>query len=160
MRVGLSFIPFQPPGLLFTPNYLNDTEVIDCLVNRFPAVMRGTEKAIDQYSTYDFSNDIYLIEVKCRRKRYDPWLIEKHKVDANYDIAVRTGQQILYVSEYQGVAHVWNINRLLYEEYDFGWTTKNLPQTTDFGRREWVKKDIGYVYEKDAKRVELIKKQP
>lgn len=156
MRVGLSFIPFQPPDLLFTPSYVKDTEVIDCLVARFPSVLRGTEKAIDKFSTYDFSNDLYLIEVKCRRKRYDPWLIEKHKVDANYDIAVRTGQQILYLSEYKGVAHVWNITRLLHENYDFGWTIKNLPQTTDFSNNNWVKKDVGYVYERDAKRVDLI----
>jgi hypothetical protein len=156
MRVGLSFIPFQPPDLPFTPNYLTDTEVIDSLVARFPNVLRGTVKAVDKFSTYDFSNDLYLIEVKCRRKRYDPWMIEKHKVDANCEIADRTGQQLLYVSEYKGTAHVWNIMRLLHEDYDFGWTTKNLPKTTDFSRREWVKKHVGYVYEKDAKRIKLI----
>lgn len=132
------------------------SKIIERLESRFPNVMRGVQEASDQYSTYDFSNDLYLIEVKSRRKRYNPWLIEQHKVVANKEIADETGQQILYLSEYEGVASIWNINRLIQNKYDFGWTQKRMPCTTDFGARGWKLKDVGYLYEKDSKQINLI----
>lgn len=134
---------------------MKDTEIISRLTARFPNVMRNTVKAVDQYSTFDFSNDIYLIEVKSRKKKYDPWLIEKHKVDANIEASSSTGHQVLYVTEYQKFAYIWNITRLLAEGYDFGWCNKNMPMTTEFSRRQWVSKEVGYVYEKDCKTVKL-----
>jgi len=152
--VGFRSYPFN--RLLHHPFIMEDTEIIKRLTILFPKAMAGVEKAVDQFSPFDFSNKRYLIEVKSRRKRYDPWIIEKSKVDSNYDLATETDREILYVSEHEGVAHVWNIMKLLEEEYDFGWCQKNLPRTTDFSRREWVKKDIGYVYEKDATSVNLL----
>lgn len=135
---------------------MKDTEIISRLTALFPKAMTGAEKATDQFSPFDFSNSKYLIEVKSRRKRYDPWIIEKHKIDSNCDLAKDTDRQILYISEHEGVAHVWNISKLILADYDFGWCQKNLPRTTDFSRREWVAKDIGYVYEKDAKSFNLL----
>ena len=107
-------------------------------------------EATDQFSTFDFESERYLIEVKSRRKRYDPWLIEKHKVDSNVLATGDTGKEVLYVTEYEGTAYVWNISKMLVNEYDFKWTQKNMPQTTDFSNNRWVKKDVGYVSECDA----------
>lgn len=135
---------------------MEDVEIIKGLASLFPKAMRGTEKAVDQFSTFDFSNDTYLIEIKSRRKKYDPWIIEKSKVDSNCEVAEKSNRQVLYVSEHKGTAHVWNITKLLQDDYDFGWCKRNLPRTTEFSRREWVSKDVGYVYEKDAKSFELL----
>jgi len=38
-------------------------------------------------SPYDFECDYYIVEIKSRNKRYDPWIIERIKVDANIGIA-------------------------------------------------------------------------
>lgn len=112
-------------------------------------------EATDQFSTFDFESERYLIEVKSRRKRYDPWLIEKHKVDSNVLATGDTGKEVLYVTEYEGTAYVWNISKMLVNEYDFKWTQKNMPQTTDFSNNRWVKKDVGYVSECDATIIKL-----
>jgi hypothetical protein len=104
------------------------SKIIEKLSLRYPHMGCPIE-ATDQFSTFDFESEQYLIEVKSRRKRYDPWL---------------------YITEYEGTAYVWNISRMLVEEYDFKWTQKNMPKTTDFSNNRWVKKDVGYVSESDA----------
>lgn len=144
------FIPFQPPSLHNFYIYVDDTKIIDSLTSKYPSV-GILDKAIDKFSTFDFWNEHYLVEVKSRRKKYDPWLIEKHKVDSNMSLASGTDQQVLYVTEHQGIAYVWNISKMVDANYDFKWTQKNMPQTTDFSNNRWVKKHVGYVSESDAK---------
>jgi len=109
----------------------------------------------EQHCRYDFECKHYIIEVKCRLKRYDPWIIEKAKVDWNIDIAEKLGKDFLYLTEIKKDAYIWNISKMLQDEYDFQWTTKNLPQNTEFSNRRWTKKHIGYLYEKDATFVQL-----
>lgn len=149
MSVGL-FIPFQPPNL---PNFYIQTmkasKIIEKLSLKYPHIGCPTEVA-DQFSTFDFESERHLIEVKSRRKRYDPWLIEKHKVDANVLAIGNTDKELLYITEYDGTAYIWNISKMLVSDYDFKWTQKNMPQTTDFSNTRWVKKDVGYVSECDA----------
>jgi hypothetical protein len=130
------------------------SKIIEKLSLRYPKMGLPAE-ASDQFSTFDFENEHYLIEVKSRRKRYDPWLIERHKVDANILAANGTDQDVLYITECEGTAYVWNISKMLVDEYDFKWTQKNMPQTTDFSNNRWVKKDVGYVSESDATVIKL-----
>lgn len=128
--------------------------IIQKLSLKYPSMGLPTE-ASDKFSTFDFENEHYLIEVKSRRKRYDPWLIERHKVDANVLAANGTDQDVLYITECEGTAYVWNISKMLVDEYDFKWTQKSMPQTTDFSNNRWVKKDVGYVSESDATVIKL-----
>ena len=115
------------------------SKIIEKLSLRYPHMGCPIE-ATDQFSTFDFESEQYLIEVKSRRKRYDPWLIEKHKVDSNVLAVGDTDKEVLYVTV---------------EEYDFKWTQKNMPKTTDFSNNRWVKKDVGYVSESDATIIKL-----
>ena len=71
---------------------MEDVEIIKGLASLFPKAMKGTKKAVDQFSTFDFSNDTYLIEIKSRRKKYDPWIIEKNKVDSNCEVAEKNNR--------------------------------------------------------------------
>jgi len=36
------------------------------------------------------------------------------------------------------------------DDYDFGWETRKLPAQTDFGWKEWIDKEVGYLHIDDA----------
>ena len=113
-------------------------------------------KATDKYSPYDFECDKYIIEVKCRDKCYDDWLIEKIKVDTNIKIGEETKRDFLYITEYKGKGFVWNISKLIKGKYNFNWEKKNLPQTTEFSKKKWILKEVGYLKQKDSTKVRFF----
>ena len=87
-----------------------------------------------QYSHYDASNKKYIVEYKARRKFFRTTQIEEFKLDKLIDIATKQGRkQVLYVV-YDGVdsIHYFNLTNLLAEDYDFKWTTRKCPWTSEF----------------------------
>jgi len=72
---------------------LTEEEIITLLNKTYPS-MDKLEKCDDQYSYYDCENNKYLIEIKSRDKHYNPWLIERSKLIANYDKAIETGKRV------------------------------------------------------------------
>ena len=90
------------------------------------------------------------MEIKSRDTKYDPWIIEKMKVDANLLYAFSLAKMFLYITEYNGTAYIWNISKMADNHYDFNWETRKMPATTEFDNNEFVDKEVGYLYEKDA----------
>lgn len=117
------------------------------------------EPAKEQYSRYDaFDKELgVIVEIKCRNKHYDDALIEKIKFDWNKQYALDNGYTFIYA-----VSMPSNTGESIYlfepsalEECgcDFKWHTKKLPENTEFGCRNWIDKEVGYLHIKDASMV-------
>ena len=105
----------------------------------------------DQYSSFDAESQRYIVEIKSRDSKYDSWIIEKQKFDSNIDKSVETGKLFIYLTEYRGKIMTWNINKLAEQGYYFHWEIRPMPETTEFTYNESIEKEVGYLYEKDAK---------
>ena len=124
------------------------------------AVARGLEKLYpqlgnliepeDQFSPFDFECDKYLIEVKCRSQAWDPWFIEALKYDTNMEIAKRLQKDFIFLTEVNKTVYLYNISKLTRNKYDFKWTTKLVPNSTEFTKQGKSEKPIGYLSAKDA----------
>lgn len=128
-----------------------EIDIVDKLNNLYPK-MQPLVLADDPFSSYDASNDTYLIEIKSRDKNYPSWIIEKEKFDANIDIAVEQGKQFVYLTEYNGKIITWNINKLVKNEnFNFHWEIREMPATTEFDNTDKVFKQVGHLFEKDGR---------
>jgi|TARA_R100001463_G_scaffold135392_1_gene198655 hypothetical protein len=106
----------------------------------------------DPFSSYDASNDTYIVEIKSRDRAYDSWIIEYAKYEKNIDLAIMSNRSFIYLTELNGKIMTWNINRLIAAEYNFNWQERPMPGTTEFLDNEVITKKVGYLYEKDAKK--------
>ena len=109
----------------------------------------------DQYSPYDFECKFYIIEVKARDVDYPDWLIEKIKFDKNLELSNKMDKEFLYLTEYAGIGYIYNVNKLVANNYHFKWQKKMLPQTTEFSRKNWVEKEVGFLDKESARKVRL-----
>ena len=62
-----------------------ERKIIQAFSRHYPTL--GDFAETHEMSPYDFECDYYIVEIKSRNKRYDPWIIERVKVDANTGIA-------------------------------------------------------------------------
>jgi len=128
---------------------MKENEVAEQLMVLFPK-MNKLIKAVDQFSYFDYENDNYLFEIKSRRKSYDPWIIEQLKVDTNTGIAESVKKDFIYVNEFEFLLYIWNISKLIRNNYDFRFQEREMPWHTDFKNTKSIDKTVGYLYNKDA----------
>ena len=95
---------------------------------------------------FDYESIDYLVEIKVRRKAYDPWIIEELKLDTNIGIAESVKKDFVYVNGFQHLLYVWNISKLIRDDYDFGFEDRKMPWTTDFDAGQIITKRTGYLY--------------
>ena len=130
-----------------------ERKIIEAFSRHYPTL--GDFAETHEMSPYDFECDYYIIEIKSRNKHYDPWIIERIKVDANTNIAEGLKKDFLYLTEYKGDAYVWNISKLIRNDYNFNWEQRQMPWQTEFDRNQKVQKQVGYLYEKKCKEIKL-----
>jgi len=128
---------------------MTQTEIINKLNSIYPGL--DLVEVSDPYSSYDAENARYIVEVKSRDKKYDSWIIERKKFDSNLLYSMNVNKMFVYLTEHNGKIMTWNIHNLLNSLYDFGWTKMELPATTEFNDKEKIQKEVGYLYEVDAK---------
>ena len=128
---------------------MTQTEIINKLNSIYPGL--DLVEVSDPYSSYDAENGRYIVEVKSRDKKYDSWIIERKKFDSNLLYSMNKNKMFVYLTEHNGKIMTWNIHNLLNSLYDFGWTKMELPATTEFDDKEKIQKEVGYLYEVDAK---------
>jgi len=128
---------------------MTESEVASNIMKAFPR-MKELRKARDEFSPFDYESDDYLVEIKSRRKAYDPWVIEQLKVDTNIGIAESVKKDFIYVNAFELLIYIWNISKLIRENYDFGFEDREMPWTTDFEAVQIISKRTGYLYSKDA----------
>jgi hypothetical protein len=97
----------------------------------------------NQYSPYDFECKLYIIEVKAR------------EFDKNLVLSRDMNKDFLYLTEYGGIGYIYNVNKLVENNYEFKWQMKRLPETTEFNRCNWVEKEVGFLDKNSARKVKL-----
>ena len=131
---------------------MKQAEVIKELNDLYPN-MDKLQESVDPFCSYDAINDTYIVEIKSRERKYNPWLIERAKLIANYDKAIEVGKEFIYLTEHKTKIITWNINDLIASGYNFGWEIKEMPQTTAFEHNEAVLKEVGYLYEQFGRKI-------
>ena len=129
---------------------MTQTEVIEELNSRYPTMDKLLETE-NPFCSYDAINDTYIVEIKSRSKEYDSWMIERDKFMSNIEKSIVTGKAFIYLTEYNCKIMTWNINKLIASETDFFWQSRPMPKTTEFDNNNTVDKEVGFLYEKDAK---------
>lgn len=129
------------------------------------AVARGLEKiypqlghleeAEDQFSPFDFECNKYIIEVKCRSQVWDPWFIEEIKYLSNLTVSEKLKKDFIFLTEVDKVVYLYNISKLKENNYDFNWSPKRLPNSTEFEKTQMLYKKVGYLPIKNAKIIKL-----
>jgi len=131
---------------------MNEQKVIE-LLNK---AEYNFEKMDDKFSRYDaFDPEMgVMLEIKCRNKHYDDTLLEKMKYDWNVEFAEENDYVFLYAvsmpTEEGDTLYLFDPKIMDDEGYDFKWHTKKLPAKTEFGRSDWIDKEVGYLHIKDA----------
>ena len=119
---------------------MNEKKLLDYVNDKLSLCLNSTN-GVDQYCPYDAYDDHYTVELKCRRKHYPEQMIEYHKIKHLHE-----GKELLYVVSTPQGFYAFNVSKLLEEDYTFNWETRKLPATTDFNRRQWVDKKVGYIH--------------
>lgn len=99
----------------------------------------------DKYNRFDAYNSISIIELKYRGKHYDQTMIEFDKFSYNHMYSKLMDKKFMYIVRMQDFVYIFDINKLIQENYNFNFGWRNLPKTTEFKRKEDVKKFVGYI---------------
>tara|TARA_R110000751_G_C13415602_1_gene439607 strand:- start:77 stop:469 length:393 start_codon:yes stop_codon:yes gene_type:complete len=130
---------------------MTEEEIIGYLNRVYPFLK--LVKCTDQFSFWDAENKDYLIEIKSRKKDYNSWIIEKSKMMSNLRQSIKTGKDFIYLTECRKAFYVWNINELIYRNYNFNWETKEMPSTTAFDNNKMILKEVGYLKKENSKQL-------
>tara|TARA_R100001244_G_scaffold120284_1_gene89932 strand:+ start:289 stop:672 length:384 start_codon:yes stop_codon:yes gene_type:complete len=104
----------------------------------------------DKYCSFDCYDGSYVVELKCRKTHYDTQLIEYKKLLANKNTADESGKEFLYAVSTPEGEYIFNISKLLADDYDFGWEDRSMPSNTEFAGTYHKKKRVGYINVVDA----------
>ena len=132
---------------------MTEQEIADKIMLAYPGLGTLT-KAEDQFSPFDYQNEKYLFEFKSRKTVYDPWMIEKNKLEVNFSLANDAQKDFIYVTESRGEIYIWNISKLLKDKYDFNFEIREAPISTELPNKKngvMTFKQVGYIYNKDSK---------
>jgi hypothetical protein len=131
---------------------MNEAKVID-LLNK---AQYNFEKMDDKFSRYDaFDPKLgIMLEIKCRKKHYPDTMLEKMKYDWNVEYAEENGFIFMYAVSmpHEGGHRLYVFDPKIMDDdgYDFKWHTKKLPASSEFGRSQWIDKEVGYLHIDDA----------
>jgi len=105
----------------------------------------GTKLSLvsDKYSSYDASDDNYIVEIKNRRAYYRDKLIEAMKLYKNYQASQLSNKQFLYVVTDEKGVWVFNISKNMKAVVKMPVEGIECPKTTDFKSNDKI---IKYSY--------------
>ncbi len=102
----------------------------------------GTKLSLvsDKYSSYDASDDNYIVEIKNRRAYYRDKLIEAMKLYKNYQASQLSNKQFLYVVTDEKGVWVFNISKNIKAVVKMPVKGIECPKTTDFKSNDKITK--------------------
>jgi len=105
----------------------------------------GTKLSLvsDKYSSYDASDDNYIVEIKNRRAYYRDKLIEAMKLYKNYQASQICNKQFLYVVTDEKGVWVFNISKNIKAVVKMPVKGMECPRATDFNSNDKI---IKYSY--------------
>lgn len=99
-----------------------------------------------QYNRFDAENDSMIVEIKDRNTFYRDTMIEFEKFSYNYLYSTLVNKMFIYaVRVNSDYIYLFNINRIYASGYNFKWEWKLIEATTNFERKDLVKKFVGYI---------------
>ena len=98
-----------------------------------------------EYNRFDAYNDKSIFEVKHRHTFYDDVMIEFDKFSYNYAYAIVNNLNFVYAVEMNNIIYIFDIVNLVKEEFNFNWKWRDMPKTTEFNRKEKIKKYVGFI---------------
>jgi len=117
----------------------------------------GTKLSLvsDKYSSYDASDDNYIVEIKNRRAYYRDKLIEAMKLYKNYQASQLSNKQFLYVVTDEKGVWVFNISKNMKAVVKMPVEGIECPKTTDFKSNDKIIKYSYVLPELMSKKLEI-----
>ena len=122
---------------------MTESELLDWLIDNVDPTIKKAEYQYSRFDAYSEMHDCF-IELKCRKKHYPDLMIEKQK----FLNLVGDGAGYYICSTPKGI-YCWELT----PDMEIEWITKKMPKTTDFKRRSWVSKEVGFLKVSDAKKL-------
>ena len=98
-----------------------------------------------EYSRFDAYNSKAIFEIKHRNKFYADTMIEFDKYSFNQMYALTNNFKFMYLVQMLEVIYVFDVNQLTSNGYDFNWSWRTLPTTTEFKNDNDREKYVGYI---------------
>jgi len=117
----------------------------------------GTKLSLvsDKYSSYDASDDNYIVEIKNRRAYYRDKLIAAMKLYKNYQASQLSNKQFLYVVTDEKGVWVFNISKNIKAVVKMPVKGIECPKTTDFKPNDKIIKYSYVLPELMSKKLEI-----
>lgn len=128
---------------------MREKELFEFLKTNYVPDLTMSEEAFSHWDCFS-AQYAFEIELKCRTTHYDELLIEKIKYDALMARAAKYQTNPIYINSTPKGVWVFRIAGIPME-----WGIKKLPATTEFGRRNWVDKEVAFIHIKDGKELGL-----
>lgn len=98
-----------------------------------------------EYSRFDAYNSKAIFEIKNRGAFYESTMIEFDKYSYNQMYSQINKLIFLYVVQMQQMIYIFNVTALTKHFYDFNWSWRTLPTTTEFKNDNDREKYVGYI---------------
>lgn len=128
---------------------MKEKELFEFLKQNYLPDLTMSEEAFSHWDCFS-AQHAFEIELKCRLTHYDELLIEKLKYDALMARAAKYQTNPIYINSTPKGIWVFRIAGIKIE-----WIKKQLPATTEFKRRHWVEKEVGFIHIRDGKELGL-----
>jgi hypothetical protein len=122
----------------------NEKEILDAVNKEFGIDLKWNDY---EYNRFDAEDKNYIVEIKDRKKYYDKTLIEFDKYSYNIKYSELAKKSFIYVVRVSGTIYIFNLSK---KDITFGWEWKSIEATTNFERRDKVKKLVGYIRLEDC----------
>ena len=117
----------------------NEKDILDSVNKEFDIDLKWDDY---EYNRFDAENKNYIAEIMDRHKYYDDTMIEFDKYSYNLKYAELTKKSFIYIVRVSGTIYIFNLTK---KDITFGWEWKLIEATTNFERREKIKKLVGYI---------------
>ena len=117
----------------------NEKDILDAVNNTFNINLKWSDY---EYNRFDAENKNYIVEIKDRKKYYDKTMIEFDKYSYNMNYAKLANKSFIYVVRVNDEIYIFNLTD---NDTTFGWEWKLIEATTNFERRDKIKKLVGYI---------------
>ena len=112
------------------------------VLNQYGAMLKEDQY---EYNRYDAYNNTSIVEIKHRYTFYKNTMIEFDKFSYNLLYGKLIDKKFIYAVRMNEYIYVFNITELVKHKYDFRFSMRNMPKTTEFASNGEIKKVVGYI---------------
>ena len=64
-------------------------------------------------------------------------------------------KDFIFLTEVKGSVYLYNISRMTRNNFNFNWSNKRLPNSTEFNKTAMIEKLVGFLPIKDSKQIQI-----